>query len=102
MDTAGLEVHWVHFVATGGGGILATFALVWRIWIQPMHKREVEWEVWKKGVDDRFESGEESFQRHTKVDDEIKAELKEIKAALHRLEKAFAGVAPALHREAKN
>ena len=61
-----------------------------------MYKRQ----VWKKGVEDRLKSGEESFQRHTKVDDEIKAELKEIKATLHRLEKAFAGVAPALQREA--
>ena len=49
----------------------------------------------------------ESVKMRTQLDhgdkkfDQMAADLKDVKACLHRLEKAFAGVAPALAEESK-
>ena len=81
-----------HLLATGGGGLLGTLALVWRMWVVPAQAREVELQVRLAKMETRLDSGDKKF-------DEMGADIKDIKETIHRLEKAFAAVAPALARE---
>ena len=81
-----------HLLATGGGGLLGTLALVWRMWVVPAQAREVELQVRLAKMETRLDSGDKKF-------DEMSADIKDIKDTIHRLEKAFAAVAPALARE---
>lgn len=85
-----------HLIATGGGGILATVGLIWRLWIVPAREKELALAVWQAKVEERLRNGEDKFQRHTDVDERILAKLESIEERLRRLETAFAGVAPAL------
>ena len=89
------ETHAIglyHLLATGGGGLLGTLALVWRMWVVPAQAREVELQVRLAKMETRLDSGDKKF-------DEMSADIKDIKDTIHRLEKAFAAVAPALARE---
>ena len=90
-----MEQHAIglyHLLATGGGGLLGTLALVWRLWVVPAQAREVELQVRLAKMETRLDSGDKKF-------DEMSADIKDIKDTIHRLEKAFAAVAPALARE---
>ena len=92
-----MEGHVVtlwHLVATGGAGMLATIGLVWRTWVVPAQAREVELQVRLAKMETRLDSGDKKF-------DEMAADIKDIQQCLHRLEKAFSAVAPALAREVK-
>ena len=88
----GHDIGLYHLLATGGGGLLGTLALVWRMWVVPAQAREVELQVRLAKMETRLDSGDKKF-------DEMSADIKDIKDTIHRLEKAFAAVAPALARE---
>ena len=81
-----------HLLATGGGGMLATLALVWRIWLAPAQQREIALQVRLAKMETRLDSGDKKF-------DEMASDLKDIRDTVHRLEKQFSAVAPALARE---
>ena len=49
-----MEAHLIHFVATGMGGMLATIALVWKVWVVPAHDREVNLAKWQAGMEARM------------------------------------------------
>ena len=88
-----------HLVASGGGGMLATIALVWRLWVVPAQQREVDLQVRLAKVDARLDNGDKRFEHHSEKDDRILAKLDAIEERLRNLEQQFAGVAPALSRE---
>ena len=94
MEQHGITLY--HLLATGGGGLLGTLAIVHRLWLAPLHKAKVELEVWKAKVEERLKQGEHSFVRHAEKDDAILSKLTAIEERLRKLEQAFAGVAPAL------
>ena len=81
-----------HLFASGGGGMLATVALVWRMWVMPAHKRETDLQVRLALIEGRLDG-------HSKKDDAILEKLDKIEERLRALETAFAGVAPALKAE---
>ena len=81
-----------HLVATGGGGMLGTVALVWRMWLAPAQQREIALQVRLAKMETRLDSGDKKF-------DEMASDLKDIRDTVHRLEKQFSAVAPALARE---
>ena len=87
-----MQVGLLHLFATGGGGVLATIALVWRMWVVPAHKREVDLQVRLALIEGRLDG-------HSKKDDTILEKLDKIEDRLRALETAFAGVAPALQKE---
>ena len=77
--------YW-HLVATGGGGMLGTIALVWRMWVKPAQDEAVRRGKWETQVEARLSSGEKAFARHKETDDELRADIKEIKASLKKVE----------------
>ena len=79
-----------HLLATGGGGILATIALVWRMWVKPIHDAKVDLERWKAQVEARLENGEKTFSRHSDADRAVLAKLTAIEERMRRVETSLA------------
>ena len=96
------EAHTIglyHLLATGGGGMLATLALVWRIWLAPAQAREVALQVRLATMETKLETGDKRFDSHSAKDDQILAKLDKLDERMRAIETAFAGVAPALKAE---
>ena len=87
----GQELTVYHLIATGGGGILATLGLVWRLWIAPAQKRAVDFAAWKAEVNARLSQGESAFARHKDRDDEIVKRLDRIEERLRHIEVKVGG-----------
>ena len=96
-EAHGLTLY--HLLATGGGGLLGTLAVVWRLWVVPAQQREIALQVRLAKMDSRLDSGDRRFDAHSQKDDAILAKLDRIEERLRNLETAFAGVAPALTQE---
>ena len=87
----GIEVHLVHFIATGAGGLLATIALIWRMWIIPARDKEIALERWKVQVEARLASGEKQFAAHATKDNAILDKLNSIEERLRAIEIRLGG-----------
>ena len=83
-------IGFLHLLATGGGGILATVALVWRMWVKPIHEARVDLERWKAQVEARLKHGETMFARHAKDDSAILEKLNAIEERLRSVENHLA------------
>ena len=93
------ELTLYHLLATGGGGLLGTLAVVWRLWVVPAQQREIALQVRLAKIDSRLDNGDRRFDAHSEKDDRILEKLDRIEERLRSLEQQFAGVAPALARE---
>ena len=80
------HIGLLHLLATGGGGMLATIALVWRLWIQPSQQKAIEDARWKAQMESRMANGERTFQRHKETDDRILEKLVAIEERLRQIE----------------
>ena len=87
----GIEVHLWHLLATGGGGLLGTIALVWRMWVVPARDKEISLERWKVQVEARLASGEKQFAAHKDKDSAILDKLNAIEERLRAIEIRLGG-----------
>ena len=86
-----------HLFATGGGGILATIGLVWRMWIKPFHDARVDLERWKAQVEARLKNGENTFSRHSDADQAVMQKLIAIEERLRGVETKLARLEERAH-----
>lgn len=86
-----------HVLATGGGGALGTIALVWRMWVKPIHDAKVDLERWKAQVEARLENGEKTFSRHSDADKTVLAKLTAIEERLRGVENKLARLEERAH-----
>ena len=91
-----MDLNEVAKLASIAAGVLGT---VYWAWVLPERKRRddvqnrlIELEKWQAVAKRDLAAGDKKF-------DEMAADIKDIKATIHRLEKVLAGVAPALTRE---
>ena len=87
----GIETHVWHFIATGGGGMLATLLAVWRMFVVPAREKELANERWKVQVEARLASGEKLFAGHKEQDSAILAKLEAIEERLRAIEIRLGG-----------
>ena len=81
--------------------LVGVLGVVYWLWVAPERKRREAVqerlsaiERWQAVADRDLKAGDKKF-------DEMAEDLKDIQQCLHRLEKAFSAVAPALSREVK-
>ena len=80
------HIGFLHLIATGGGGMLATVALVWRMWIAPAHKKEVDLQVRLSQLEGRIEQTEKDLEKGSDNFETINKQLQDINKTLTRLE----------------